>query len=355
MTDLVIALLTAVMGAASLAIVLLYKGWKRNRELINELRAQLAAQQIAAITRGNNYPPVPDEAASSPEPVHRKRHLALYLGGGVIAAFATVRDRFRSFWHGHRVLTVTAVATAGTAAALAMAATGNGTTGDDDPRPAASVPHRSDAGAPSSTPGPGTDAPRGGAMDDTGGGSPLLEDTAVNLTYDGQQEHAPAGAVPEPSSSGHAPVSEDGTGSDEETKGPSTPATGQPEDPVIRDPHTEAPQRPSDPEPTKPAGPAVLTVGKPQLSDTDKPSCENVAVDIRNTGGTTATSGTLYFGTHIIGPLGIDWATITQTRELPAPVPAGGHVEGRWTLCVDDWRVPPGWHIDTSDVSVSLN
>ncbi|MER5362788.1 hypothetical protein [Streptomyces sp. NPDC002785] len=80
-----------------------------------------------------------------------------------------------------------------------------------------------------------------------------------------------------------------------------------------------------------------------------------MTVDIRNTGGTTATSGTLRFGTHILGPLGGDWVTITQTRELPAPVPAGGHVEGTWTLCVDSWRVPMGWHIDTRDVTVTQN
>ncbi|WP_256122712.1 hypothetical protein [Streptomyces sp. LUP47B] len=53
--------------------------------------------------------------------------------------------------------------------------------------------------------------------------------------------------------------------------------------------------------------------------------------------------------------LGTDWATITQTRALPAPIPAGGEIEHTWTMCVEPWRVPPGWLIDTLDVTAVLN
>lgn len=61
------------------------------------------------------------------------------------------------------------------------------------------------------------------------------------------------------------------------------------------------------------------------------------------------------FGTHIIDLFGFDWKTIEQTRELPTPIPAGGRVNRTWTLCVDSWRVPAGWHIETRDVAAALN
>jgi hypothetical protein len=57
-------------------------------------------------------------------------------------------------------------------------------------------------------------------------------------------------------------------------------------------------------------------------------------------------------GTHIIGALGIDWATIGSTEALPAPIAAGARKAGTWTVCVDAWRVPLGMHIETRDVSV---
>ncbi|QUW81013.1 hypothetical protein SMIR_19330 [Streptomyces mirabilis] len=109
---------------------------------------------------------------------------------------------------------------------------------------------------------------------------------------------------------------------------------------------------PGTPSPPGPVGPAVLDVGEPTREATDRRWCEKVTVSFRNTGGTAVRSGTVTLGTHIIGALGIDWATIDSTRDLPAPIAAGAGSTKTWTVCVDDWRVPLGMHIETRDVSV---
>ncbi len=123
-------------------------------------------------------------------------------------------------------------------------------------------------------------------------------------------------------------------------------------------PETAAPPSsspvPSSP-PASPAtspSPAKLTVGDPEREPTDKRWCERVTLDFHNSGGTAVRSGTVTFGTHIIGALGIDWATIESTEKLPAPIGAGARKEKTWTVCVDSWRVPLGMHIETRDVTV---
>ncbi|WP_405585221.1 hypothetical protein [Streptomyces sp. NBC_01092] len=108
----------------------------------------------------------------------------------------------------------------------------------------------------------------------------------------------------------------------------------------------------STPAPATTPSPAKLGVGDPVREPTDKRWCEKVTLDLRNSGGTAVRSGTVTFGTHIIGALGIDWATIESSEELPAPIGAGVRKEKTWTVCVDAWRVPLGMHIETRDVSV---
>ncbi len=93
-------------------------------------------------------------------------------------------------------------------------------------------------------------------------------------------------------------------------------------------------------------------MGTPVREPTDKRWCEKVTVAFHNTGGTAVRSGTVTFGTHIIGALGIDWGTIESTEDLPAPIAAGTRTERTWTVCVESWRVPLGMHIETRDVSV---
>ncbi|MFE1932558.1 hypothetical protein ACFW95_19745 [Streptomyces sp. NPDC059474] len=102
-----------------------------------------------------------------------------------------------------------------------------------------------------------------------------------------------------------------------------------------------------------PTGPAVLEVGKPERTATDERWCEKVKVEFRNTGGSAVASGTVTFSTHVIDLLGTDWATLKSEEKLPAPIGAGQKKEKTWTVCVDDWRVPLGMHIETRDVSVA--
>ncbi|MEV3852958.1 hypothetical protein AB0J38_01340 [Streptomyces sp. NPDC050095] len=99
-------------------------------------------------------------------------------------------------------------------------------------------------------------------------------------------------------------------------------------------------------------GPASLTVSEPAYKDTDKRWCQDVTLVLRNSGGSAVRSGTVTFGTHIIGGLGIDWATIESTEKLPAPIEAGAEKKKTWTVCVESWRVPLGMHIETRDISV---
>ncbi|MER7838484.1 hypothetical protein ABTY98_21995 [Streptomyces sp. NPDC096040] len=77
-----------------------------------------------------------------------------------------------------------------------------------------------------------------------------------------------------------------------------------------------------------------------------------MTVEFRNSGGTAVRSGTITLGTHIIGLLGIDWATISSTESLPVPVAPTSRTSKTWTVCVDDWRVPLGMHIETRVVAV---
>ncbi|MFK4069581.1 hypothetical protein [Streptomyces sp. NPDC029674] len=77
-----------------------------------------------------------------------------------------------------------------------------------------------------------------------------------------------------------------------------------------------------------------------------------MTVTFRNSGHSPVRSGTVTFGTHVIGALGVDWATIESTVGLPAPIGAGQKKVKTWPVCVDAWRVPLGMHVETRDVSV---
>ncbi|MFD5057376.1 hypothetical protein [Streptomyces sp. NPDC058394] len=114
---------------------------------------------------------------------------------------------------------------------------------------------------------------------------------------------------------------------------------------------SQGPSTPSAPGSTAPAGPAVLTLSAPERAAADDRWCEKVSVEFRNTGGSPVRSGTVTFATHIIGALGIDWATIESTAPLPAPIDAGAARKKTYTVCVDAWRVPLGMHIETRDVT----
>ncbi|MEE4596347.1 hypothetical protein V2J94_31400 [Streptomyces sp. DSM 41524] len=207
----------------------------------------------------------------------------------------------------------------------------------------------------------GTDDDRGGK-----GGTDGKRDRGAagpTATTDGGTD-GPASRAP--SASAKAPGRTDGSGdpgsgggkggsgapgrTDDGPKGGDGPKGDEPGEPSPSGPGPGS----SDPSGTPtPTGPAALKVGKPERTATDERWCEKVKVEFRNTGGAPIASGTVTFGTHVIDALGIDWATLESKEELPAPIGAGQKTEKTWTVCVDDWRVPLGMHIETQDVSVS--
>ncbi|MFF3288502.1 hypothetical protein [Streptomyces sp. NPDC003023] len=127
---------------------------------------------------------------------------------------------------------------------------------------------------------------------------------------------------------------------------PATPGAPQPSP----TPTPPAPTRGPSPGPT---GPAVLRLAEPVREALEKRWCERVTVEFRNIGGTAATSGTVTFATHVIGALGIDWATVESRQPLPAPIEPGAARKQAYTVCVDAWRVPLGMHIETQDVTAT--
>lgn len=133
MADVALVLLAGVLGAVVLAVVLLYRGQQRNRAIITQLNAEIAAQKIAALTqRGPN--PLP---AQDPEPARRKRHLSLHIGGGVAAFLASLGTRTRDTWTNHRAatsVTVTAAASVAVAGAFVL------TSSSDTEKPALTAP-----------------------------------------------------------------------------------------------------------------------------------------------------------------------------------------------------------------------
>ncbi|WP_329307003.1 hypothetical protein OG322_26130 [Streptomyces sp. NBC_01260] len=142
MADVVAVLLSGVLGAVVLAGALLHKAHQRDRARITQLSAELAAQKIAALTFGGPPTLLPQE---EPEPVRRKKHLGLYIGGGVAAFLASTGEQIRHAWHGHRTATTATV----TVAAASVAAVGAfALTSSDGQPPAAVVPSSSGLGKP---------------------------------------------------------------------------------------------------------------------------------------------------------------------------------------------------------------
>ncbi|MFB6823060.1 hypothetical protein ACFCXA_15920 [Streptomyces virginiae] len=118
---------------------------------------------------------------------------------------------------------------------------------------------------------------------------------------------------------------------------------------------TSPPGRPGTTPPAPPSTPARLTLSTPVRSAAADRWCERVTVTFTNTGTTAARAGTVSFATHIIGALGIDWATITTNQPLPAPLAGGASTTRTYTVCVEPWRVPLGMHVDTRKVTATWN
>ncbi|MFF9346471.1 hypothetical protein [Streptomyces sp. NPDC014734] len=98
----------------------------------------------------------------------------------------------------------------------------------------------------------------------------------------------------------------------------------------------------------------MLVVGVPERAAADERRCQKVTVEFRNTGGSAAYEGSAVFAVHVIGGLGVDWATVRTSAPLPTPIGAGAARTTTYTVCVDAWRVPLGMHVETREVTAVL-
>ncbi|MFF5439671.1 hypothetical protein [Streptomyces achromogenes] len=137
-------------------------------------------------------------------------------------------------------------------------------------------------------------------------------------------------------------------GRDGRTTAPPPPAASVP---PAGSPSPAAPTSSPAPGRTTPA-PAALSWGEPATEGTGRRWCQKVTVTFRNSGGTAVRSGSVTFGTHVIGALGVDWGTVESTVPLPVPLAPGARQSPVWTVCLDAWRVPLGMRIETREVSV---
>ncbi|MET8726987.1 hypothetical protein ABZV81_07315 [Streptomyces parvus] len=189
------------------------------------------------------------------------------------------------------------------------------------------------------SPGPGTSPSAGSPGDGRSGGAQGGSGEARTTPPGGRQAAGGSSGGP-----GEAPSQPPDPSASSKPGGG---GAGNPSLPGSGSPGTPSSPKPPDP----PATPAALTLSAPQRAAADKRWCEKVTVEFRNTGGSPARSGTVTFATHIIGALGVDWATITSSQPLPAPIGAGSTRSKTYTVCVESWRVPLGMRVETQDVS----
>ncbi|MEU6296704.1 hypothetical protein [Streptomyces erythrochromogenes] len=180
--------------------------------------------------------------------------------------------------------------------------------------------------------------------------------TAGGPAPDGATSTAPGGSAGASGGSagpGRTPAAPDTPGA------PGTPGTpanpSGPSGPAGPTSPTGPPGKPGTTPPPPPATPAQLTLSAPARSAAADRWCERVTVTFTNTGTTAARSGTVSFATHVIGALGVDWATITTTQPLPGPVAGGSSKTQTYTVCLEAWRVPLGMHVDTRKVTATWN
>ncbi|MCX4549418.1 hypothetical protein OG709_18900 [Streptomyces sp. NBC_01267] len=198
--------------------------------------------------------------------------------------------------------------------------------------------------------GPGASSGPGKGGKSSAGGSTAPAGAPGAGTPDAPGTPGASGATGAPGGAAPGSRTQGGTG----TGAGGSPAPGDPG-------NSGSGQSPSDPPATPgqpgnspsapPSGPAVLKIGDPERTATDQRWCEEVTVRFSNTGGSPIASGTVTFSTHVIGGAGVDWATLESSQPLPGPIAAGTALSKTYTVCVDDWRVPLGMHIETRSVS----
>ncbi|MER6196713.1 hypothetical protein ABT234_04935 [Streptomyces sp. NPDC001586] len=200
----------------------------------------------------------------------------------------------------------------------------------------------------------------GGSSASSGTPSGTSTDASTG-TSAGTSAQAPGSGLPGGSTPGGATATASGGpgGTPGTPAGPgrTPPAAGTPNAPGTPSTSPTGPggpsTKPGTTPPAPPTTPAKLTLSTPTRAAAADRWCERVTVTFTNTGTTAARAGTVSFATHIIGALGIDWATITTTQPLPSPLAGGASKTQTYTVCVEAWRVPLGMHVDTRNVTAT--
>lgn len=156
-----IVLATGLCTANFTFVALLFRRERRLSRQLSDMRAERNSEWILHALQG-----VPDErertapavngdfqpTAAGPEPVRRKRHLGLYLGGGSAAALAVWRT-FRRAGQRNPSLVMAGVAGAATVATVAVALTGGRSGGNSHSWPPTSTQTVTVTATPSQEPG----------------------------------------------------------------------------------------------------------------------------------------------------------------------------------------------------------
>ncbi|MGY5033247.1 hypothetical protein ACWC9U_20610 [Streptomyces sp. 900116325] len=254
MADVVLA---GVLGAVVLAVLLLHKARQKDRALITQLRAEMAAQKIAALTHTGPvlYGAEEAEEAEPPEPVRRKRHLALYIGGGVAAFIAFTGERARSLWKNRRTATATVtVASVAVAAAGAFALTSSEGTSPAEAVPSITAPDAALEAAPGAVPDAISDDSDGDDADGQGGAAyePAQEGRGTSATTADNDASALPGEKPAPGATGSpVPGNEDQAEPIGAAPNPGESATSAPGAPPTKPPSAPSTTKPTD-EPATP-------------------------------------------------------------------------------------------------------
>lgn len=253
-------LLAGILGAAVLAITLLYQKQQKQAKQLDQLHAEVTAQKIAALQQLTPAALAPPKAP--PEPAHRKRHLALYIGGGVAAVLASFGKRIRSLIP-RRTRGVTAAVTTLTITVASTAAAFYLTSGSGD-----SAPSPGSSLTPSAT-APEHPSPKATSMDRAASPStsPTTADTpGANTTSQQPQPLSTSGptstsapSTPEPSTpEPSAPTTHTPTPTSRPSTTPPAPGAPTPSAPTTHEPTpttqpSTTPPGPSAPTPTPPA------------------------------------------------------------------------------------------------------
>lgn len=235
---------------------------ERNSEwILHALQAspEPTEQQAMQAANGSGLEPEP---RSGPQPVRRKKHLGLYIGGGLAALGVTLVQVAREAWQSHRgQLVAAAAATAAAATATVLLLAYAPWRDDDGRRPPSSAPT---AGPAPSYTQPPPSAPTPSASPSPPGSASQPSESA-RPTPDGPTPGSPtATAPPVPTPDGPEP-----------TATPSQPEETQP-------PGSNPPPARPEPEPTPPAEPPPGSPPAEEPTSTPVPSapCAGLAVRV---------------------------------------------------------------------------